>query len=114
MTSSWELVCRVLTSLWICQNQTEQLCRPIGRHLPDTPPRSWAAVEHRATRWLTSSGRPTTLAPHGDAVRGADTEHEGTGYDVLDHRTARASRAACAWAPRDAPHRAGSERVGRL
>ena len=59
----------------ICPNQTEPLCCPMGRHLLDTPPRSWVSAVDRATQWLTSGGRPTTLAPYREAVRGADTEH---------------------------------------
>ena len=48
---------------------------PMGGHLLDTPPRSWVSAVDRATQWLTSGGRPTTLAPYREAVRGADTEH---------------------------------------
>src|SRR4029434_3786379 len=51
----------------------------MGQHLPDTPPRSWVSAADRATRWLTSAGRPTTLAPYRDAVRGADTDIEERG-----------------------------------
>jgi CubicO group peptidase (beta-lactamase class C family) len=65
-------------TVWEYNDAAIQVLGPIlaDRSLPAshaTP--SCMSAADRATRRLTSSGRPTTLAPHGDAVHGSDTGH---------------------------------------